>query len=148
MKEEGGGGCTFACIFIGTHIVSLSYRTTWRMFTNLDRDEVLMDPHPCIGFSAKSTQGRIQGGAKIGHRGVPSPKDFFFKLEGYINKPNTWQWFKSTWEEALSKVKFWRVFDVFLDLVILVYFNAISIDVYAVSAFILCNFHVYKWENA
>ena len=43
------------------------------------------------------------------------------------------------------------VLDVFLDLVILVYFNAISIDFCAIrslSALILCNFHLYKWENA
>ena len=42
-------------------------------------------------------------------------------------------------------------FDVFLNLVFLVYFNAISIDFYAVkclSALIMCNFHVYNGENA
>ena len=42
-------------------------------------------------------------------------------------------------------------FDVFLDLVKFALFNAISIDFYAVKSFIciiLCNFHVYKWENA
>ena len=41
--------------------------------------------------------------------------------------------------------------DVFLDLVILVYFNAISIDFCAIkslSVLILCNFHLYKWDNA
>ena len=41
-------------------------------------------------------------------------------------------------------------FDVFLDLVILVYFNSISIDLYAVKCFMCIyfeNFHVYKWEN-
>ena len=54
-----------------------------------DRDEELMVRHLCIGFLANSTQGRIQGGAKIGHLEVPSPKDFFFRLESYINKPNT-----------------------------------------------------------
>ena len=48
-----------------------------------------------------------------------------------------------------------QIFDVFwtsfLDIVILVYFNAISIDFCAIkslSALILCNFHLYKWENA
>ena len=50
------------------------------------------------------------------------------------------------------KVKFLTHFGrFFLDLVILVYFNAISIDFYAIkslSALILCNFHLYKWENA
>ena len=42
-------------------------------------------------------------------------------------------------------------FDIFLDLVILVYFNAISIDICAMkslSVLILCNFHLYKWDNA
>ena len=36
----------------------------------LGRDEVLMVPYKCCCFSARSAQGRIQGGAKIGH-GVP-----------------------------------------------------------------------------
>ena len=39
-------------------------------------------------FSARSAQGRIQGGTKIGHRGSPSSNNFFFRPEGYINKPN------------------------------------------------------------
>ena len=40
----------------------------------------------------------------------------------------------------IRKSNFWRVFDVFLDLVILVYFNAISIDFYSVKSFICINF--------
>ena len=40
----------------------------------------------------------------------------------------------------IQKSNFWRVFDVFLDLVILVYFNAISIDFYSVKSFICINF--------
>ena len=32
-------------------------------------DEVLMVPYKCCCFSARSPQGRIQGGAKIGHGG-------------------------------------------------------------------------------
>ena len=39
-----------------------------------------------------------------------------------------------------SEVKFLTRFDVFLDLVILVYFNAISIDFYAVKSLICINF--------
>ena len=35
----------------------------------LGRDEVLMVPYKCCCFSARSTQGQIQGGAKIGHGG-------------------------------------------------------------------------------
>ena len=53
---------------------------------------------------------------------------------------------------SIPKSNFWRVFDVFLDLVIFAYFNAIFIEFYAVksfiSAFILCNFHVFTRENA
>ena len=50
--------------------------------------------------------------------------------------------------DYIHKVKFLRIYDVFLDLVILVYFNTISIDLYAIAlkvnlypAFFLCNFH-------
>ena len=35
----------------------------------LGRDKVLMVPYKCCCFSARSAQGRIQGGAKIGHGG-------------------------------------------------------------------------------
>ena len=35
----------------------------------LVRDEVVMVPYKCCCFSARSAQGRIQGGAKIGHEG-------------------------------------------------------------------------------
>ena len=51
------------------------------------------------------------------------------------------------------KVIFLTRFDVFLDLVILPYFNAISTGFYAVKClinndFYLCNCHVFKWETA
>ena len=41
---------------------------------------------------------------------------------------------------SIPKSNFWRVFDVFLDLVIFAYFNAISIDFYAVKSFICIYF--------
>ena len=41
---------------------------------------------------------------------------------------------------SIPKSNFWRVFDVFLDLVIFAYFNAISIDFYAVNCFIYIYF--------
>ena len=50
-----------------------------------------------------------------------------------------------------SKVKFLTRFDIFLDLVILPYFNAISIQFMRLSVestFILCNIHVCYLENA
>ena len=60
------------------------------------------------------------------------------------------------WDEVLLFLVPFRsqIFDaffyVFLDLVILPYFHAISINFYAVkcSTFILCNVHVCKWKNA
>ena len=63
------------------------------------------------------------------------------------DKLNAKQWLKSIWEEVLlffvpfrSQI-FDAIFDVFLDLVILVYFNVISINFYAVNCFI-CNYIV------
>ena len=107
-------------VYLLEHIgLSLSYRTAWWMFKKLDRDEVLMVLHLCLGFSANSTQGQIQGGTKIGQWGFPSQKGFFFRFEGYSNNPNTGEWSKSIWEEALlflvpfwSQIfdKFWRLF--------------------------------------
>ena len=82
---EGKGGGSLIHVHVLEHIVSLSYRTTWWMFTKLDRDEVLIITHLFIGFSANSNQRRIQGEGggnlpKIGQWGVLSPKDFFFSL--------------------------------------------------------------------
>ena len=134
--NKGGGGVALMHVFVLEHIGSLSYRTAWWIFTKLDRDEVLMTPHLCLGFSANSSQG----GAKIGQWRFLSQKDFFFRCEGYSKNPNTRQWSKSIWKKRCyfwfkSEVNFLSVLDVFLDfkLVILVYFNAFSIDLYAVS---------------
>ena len=88
LGEKGGGGVALTHVCVWEHIVSLYYRTAQWMFTKLGRDEVLMVPYKCCCFSARSVQGRIQGGAKIGHRGSPSSTNFFFRLEGYSNKPN------------------------------------------------------------
>ena len=41
-KERGGA---VMHVYVWEHIVSLYYRTTWWMFTKLDRDEVLMTLH-------------------------------------------------------------------------------------------------------
>ena len=87
MKEGGGGGALMH-VYVLEHIVSLSYRTAWWMFTKLGRYEVLMALHLWLDFSANPAQGWIQGGAKIGQWGVPSPKDFLFRPEGYRDKAN------------------------------------------------------------
>ena len=62
-EGKGGGGGALMHVYVLEHIISLSYRTTWWMFTKFDRDEVLIIMLLFIGFSANSTQGRIQGGA-------------------------------------------------------------------------------------
>ena len=89
LGEKGGGGGALMHVYVWEHIVSLYYSTAWWMFMKLGRDEVLMVPYKCCCFSARSPQGRIQGGAKIGHTGSPSSTNFFFRLEGYSNKPNS-----------------------------------------------------------
>ena len=57
-------------------------------FDEFGMDEVLKVPYKCWCFSARSVQGRIQGGEKIGHGGSPSSRNFFFRPEGYSNKTN------------------------------------------------------------
>ena len=68
LGEKGGGGALMH-VYVWEHITSLYYRTAKWMFMKLGRDEVLMVPYKCCCFSARSVQGRIQGGAKIGHGG-------------------------------------------------------------------------------
>ena len=81
------GGCTNACICMGTHSQPLlqsrlmDVYETWWGWSARGTLQVLL-------FSARSVQGRIQGGAKIGHGGSPSSTNFFFRPEGYSNKPN------------------------------------------------------------
>ena len=111
----------------------------------LGMDEVLKVPYKCCCFSTRSAQGRIQGGAKIGH-GVPFFKELLLQ-RGRLQQQTeciavilkhvgrSVVIFGFIW-----KSNFWRVFVVFLDLVILVYFNAISIDFYSVKSFICINF--------
>ena len=45
-------------------------------------------PEPVFKFFGQICPGRIQSGAKIGHRRSPSSKNFFFGPEGYSDKPN------------------------------------------------------------
>ena len=114
FRRKRGGGALMH-VYVWEHIVSLYYSTAWWMFTKLGRDEVLMVPYKCCCFSARSPQGRIQGGAKIGHAGSPSSTNFFFRLEGYSNKPNSWQWSRSMWGVVLLLLVPFRsqIFDVF-----------------------------------
>ena len=77
------GGCTNACIYMGTHSQPL-LQNRLMDFDEFGRDEVIMATHMHEGVSA---QGRIPGRAKIGHEGSPYSKNFYFRPEGYSNKP-------------------------------------------------------------
>ena len=109
------------------------------------RDKVLMTPHIWIDIWAKSAQGWIQGRAKISHGGPLLQRTS--SSDWKATAPNR---MRSNYLEAfgkkccyfgfIRKSNFWRIFDVFLDLVILVYFNAISQDFYLVKSFICINF--------
>ena len=111
----------------------------------LGMDEVLKVPYKCCCFSARSVQGRIQGGAKIDHGGpllqetssldrkaTATNRMHSSDLET-CGKKCCYLWFH-------SEVEFLTRFDVFLDLVKFALFNAISIDFYAVKSFICINF--------
>ena len=89
LGEKGGGALMHVDVW--EHIVSLYYKTAEWIFTKLGGDKVLIVPYKFCCFSARFVQGRIQGGAKIGHEGSPSSMNFFFRLEGYSNILNAYQ---------------------------------------------------------
>ena len=109
------------------------------MFTKLGKDEVLMVPYKCCCFSARSVQGRIQCWAKVGYGGGPllqgtSASDWEAIATNRMHSNDleacgmlySYFWFH-------SKVKFLTRFRHLFGLkVILPYFNAISVDFYAV----------------
>ena len=74
--------------FVWEHKASFKYRIARWIYTKLGRDKVLMTPHICIDFWAKSAKVWIQGVAKIGQWGGLLQKTSSSELEGYSNKPN------------------------------------------------------------
>ena len=105
-------------------------------------DEVLKVPYKCCCFSARSIQGRIQGGAKIGHGGPLLQETSSDRKATATNRMHSSDletcWKKCCYFWFHSEVKFLTRF--FLDLVKFALFNAISIDFYAVKSFICINF--------
>ena len=120
------------------HSFDFFSRTAWWILMKLGRHEVLMVPNKCCCFSARSAKERIQGGAKIGHGGPllqeSSSSDWKATATNrmLINDLEALERSVVIFG-SIPKSNFWRVFDVFLDLVILPYFNAISIHFYAVK---------------
>ena len=111
----------------------------------LGMDEVLKVPYKCCCFSARSVQGRIQGGVKIGH-GVPFFRKLLLQTTRLQQQTECIAVIKKHVGRSavifgsIPKSNFWRVFDVFLDLVKFALFNAISIEFYVVISFICINF--------
>ena len=127
---------------VNFHIFNFFFRTAWWILMKLGRDDVLIVPYKCCCFSARSAQGRIQGGAKIGlQKSSSSDRKATATNRMHSNNLETcgkkccYFWFHS---EVKFLTRFWRFF--FLELVILPYFNAISIHFYAVKCLIYIHF--------
>ena len=67
--RKGQRDCAIMLVYVWEHIFSLYYRTAWWIVMKIGGDEVPIAPPSCSGFSARSAQGHIQGGAQIGKRG-------------------------------------------------------------------------------
>ena len=103
-------------------------------------------PLQVLLFFGQIRPGADPGRGKNRSRGVP----FFKKLllqTGRLQRQT--ECIAMTWKHvgrsvvifgSIPKSNFWRVFNVFLDLVILPYFNAISMDFYAVKCLIYIYF--------
>ena len=91
-----------------------------------------MVPYKC--FFGHISLGADPGRGKNRSRGSPPLTTFFLRLESYRMHSNNLEacGMKCCFFWFYSEVKLLTVFDVFLDLVILPYFNAMSIDYYAV----------------
>ena len=88
IEVKKGGGDALVHVYELEHIVSLNYRIALWIFTKHGRDKVLMTPHICIDSWARSVQGRIQGGAKIGPRGSLLQRTSSSDRKAYSNKLN------------------------------------------------------------
>ena len=87
---------------------SLSYRTTWWMFTKLDRDEVLIITFLFIGFSANSTQGQIQGGQFAKNRSMRGSFSKGLLLQIGMQQQQT-ECIPISWIEILRLLLFWLI---------------------------------------
>ena len=125
---------------INFHIFNFFSRTTWWILMKLGRDKVLMVPYKCCCFSARSPQGRIQGGAKIGHRAPLLQETSSSDRKATATNRMHSSDLEACWKKCCyfwfhSKVKFLMCFWRFLDLVILPYFNAIYMDFLSCEVF-------------
>ena len=73
-------------------------------------------PLQVLLFFGQIRPGADPGRGKNRSRGSPSSGNFFFRPEGYSNKPNAKQWSRNMWEEVLLFLVPFRIqiFDAFL----------------------------------
>ena len=138
------GGCTNACICIGTHSQPY-YRTALWMFTKHGRHEMLMVPYKCCFF------GQICPGADPGRGQNRSGGPLLQGTSASDWKATATNQMHSNDIEACgmlycyfwfhSKVKFLTRFRHLLGLVVILpYFNAISVGFYAIKCLIYIYF--------
>ena len=105
-------------------------------------DQELKATYMFLGILTRSAKGWIQGGAKIGHGGPLLQKTSSEDRTATATNRMHSNDLEACWEKCCYiwfhyEVKFfWRIFDVFFYLVILPYFNAISIDCYVIKCLI------------
>ena len=93
------GETVLSSVVVNFHIFNFFSITARLILIKLGRDEVLMVPYKFCCLSARSAQGRIKGGAEIGH-GVPFFKKLLLQTEKQ-QKQNASQWSRSMWEDDL-----------------------------------------------
>ena len=128
-------------VHVWEHIVSLYYRISWYTFTKLGTDKVPLTPHTHLYWLL----GQIRSGVdpvwgQNKSQGVPFSKERIFQTGSLQQQNECIAIIKKHLGRSVvflvsfgSQIFDTRVFDVFLDLVVLVYFNAISIDFYVVK---------------
>ena len=142
LGEKRGGGGALVYVYV---LSALTIESLDGYLPNSVGIKNSWPPHICIDFWAKSAKGRIQGRAIIRQWGAFSKGLLLQSWKATaINRMHSSD-LKHVGRSVvifgfIRKSNFWRVFDVFLDLVILVYFNAFSIDFYSVKSFICITF--------
>ena len=115
------------------HIFDFFSRTSWWILMKFCRYEVLMVPYKCCCFR-QILPGADPGRGKNRSRGVPFCKKLLLQTGRVQRQTECIAMITKHVGRSvvifgsILKSNFWRVFDVFLYLVLFAHFNAISID--------------------
>ena len=88
FRRKRGGGALMH-VYVWEHIAAFTTVPLNGRLRNLVGVKCSWSLTSVVVFQPDPPQGRIPGGAKIGHAGSPFSTNFFFRLEGYSNKPNS-----------------------------------------------------------